>query len=562
MKIDDAKLLEILEKESYVAAEEIKKAAQFIKDHETSATDYLLTAGLVTTDLLGQAISESLKVPFADLDSRPPANDLVSRLPASFARKYRVVLFDEDPKSVTLASDDPLDKKYQAEAKSIFSKKKVIFAYGNPGAIDEVLLSYRKPLDTQTNQIIKSGERVAPAIIDAIIDDALAFRASDIHIEPGEDEVVIRLRVDGLLQEAGRLSLDFYENILNRIKVQTQMRIDEHASAQDGAMRYEKDGHIIDLRVSIAPILTGEKVVMRVLAEYVRSFGLGNLGLTADQQNMFLSSGKKPFGMIMVTGPTGSGKTTSLYSLIKLLNKPEVNITTIEEPVEYKIPGINQIQVNKQTNLTFAEGLKSIVRQDPDIILVGEIRDEETSQIAVNAALTGHLLLTTFHANDAATAIPRLLDMGIEPFLLASTLELIVAQRLVRKICANCRYSQTVPLAQIEEKLPGAKNFFDEKMVTLYAGKGCKACNGNGFKGRTAVFEFIHISNNLKELILTNPSNKDVVELARQEGTASMFEDGLDKVKNGITTLGELLRVTEPPTYINVKKAKPKTRKK
>lgn len=547
MKIDDSKLLEILEKESYVAAEEIKKAAKFIKDHETSATDYLLTAGLVTTDLLGQAISESLDVPFADLDSRPPSSDLISRLPASFAKKYRAVLFEEDPREVTLASDDPLNKNFQKEAKSIFSKKKLVFAYGYTDAIDEILLSYRKALNTQTSQIIKQGERVAPEIIDAIIEDALAFRASDIHLEPYEDEVVVRLRVDGLLQEAGRLPLQIYENVLNRIKVQTQMRIDEHNSAQDGALRYEKDGHVIDLRVSIAPILTGEKVVMRVLAEYIRSFGLGNLGLSAEQQNLFFTAGKKPFGMIIVTGPTGSGKTTSLYSLIKLLNKPEVNITTIEEPVEYKIPGINQIQVNKQTNLTFAEGLKSIVRQDPDIILVGEVRDEETSQIAVNAALTGHLLLTTFHANDAATAIPRLLDMGIEPFLLSSTLELIVAQRLVRKICANCRYSQTVPIKTLEKKLPQAKDYFGEKMVTLYAGKGCKACSGNGFKGRTAVFEFIQVGRELKDLILTNPSTQEVIAMARQEGTSSMFEDGITKVKNGITTLDELLRITDPP---------------
>ena len=266
---------------------------------------------------------------------------------------------------------------------------------------------------------------------------------------------------------------------------------------------------------------------------------------------MITTAAKKPFGMILVTGPTGSGKTTTLYALVKILNKIDVNIMTIEDPVEYKIMGINQIRVNTQTNLTFAKGLRSIVRQDPDIILVGEIRDKETAEISVNAALTGHLLLSTFHANDSATAIPRLLDMSVEPFLLASTLEVIIAQRLVRKICSNCRASKQVSIATIKKLLPEAEQYFVGKTINLYHGKGCEVCSGSGYKGRTAIFEIIQINKELKELILKNPSTNQIWEVARRYGSRSLFEDGIDKVKNGVTTINELLRVAEPPNAPN-----------
>lgn len=252
--------------------------------------------------------------------------------------------------------------------------------------------------------------------------------------------------------------------------------------------------------------------------------------------------------MILVAGPTGSGKTTTLYGLLKLVNSPDVNITTIEDPVEYKVLGVNQIQINPQTNLTFAKGLRSIVRQDPDIILVGEIRDNETAEIAVNAALTGHLLYSTFHANDAATAIPRLLDMGIEPFLLASTLEVIVAQRLVRKICDHCKHSVTKSAGDFTTpQLKSSLSYFEGKSITLYEGKKCEMCGHTGYKGRTAIFEFIQITPEMQNLILRSPSTQEIWQLARKEGSKTLFEDGIEKVKAGVTTLEELLRVAEPP---------------
>ena len=317
-------------------------------------------------------------------------------------------------------------------------------------------------------------------------------------------------------------------------------------AAQDGSIHFVKNERIIDFRVSIIPIIEGEKIVMRLLSEYVKAFALADLGLNALHQKLIKEASQKPFGMILVTGPTGAGKTTTLYAVLKILNHIDINITTIEDPIEYRIAGLNQIQVNLQTNLTFAKGLRSIVRQDPDVILVGEIRDNETAEIAVNAALTGHLLLSTFHANDAATAIPRLLDMGIEPFLLASTMEVLIAQRLVRKVCQSCRHSYFVSLNELSKFFPSAKEYFS-KTNTLYKGKGCHVCNQTGYKGRIAIFEFISITPKMKELILTNPSTKRIWELATKEGAQTLFEDGLIKVKQGETTIEELLRVAAPP---------------
>jgi len=308
-----------------------------------------------------------------------------------------------------------------------------------------------------------------------------------------------------------------------------------------------KNGRYFDLRTSIVPTVEGEKVVLRVLASYVEGFALSDLGFTSKDEEILLSAAKKPFGMILVTGPTGSGKTTTLYGVLKVLNKPGVNITTIEDPVEYKVEGINQIQTNSQTDLTFAKGLRSIVRQDPDIILVGEIRDEETAEIAVNAALTGHLLLSTFHANDAATAIPRLLDMEVEPFLLASTLEVIIAQRLVRKICDSCRHSVSISKDELKNNYKNADKYLEGDNVTLYKGKGCDSCGGSGYKGRTAIFEFLPITPRMEELILKNPSTRDIWQLAKSEGARSLFEDGILKVKDGVTTLEELMRIAPPP---------------
>jgi len=288
--------------------------------------------------------------------------------------------------------------------------------------------------------------------------------------------------------------------------------------------------------------------VMRVLGSYVAGLALADVGLSDAHRSILESSAAKPFGMILTVGPTGSGKTTTLYSLLKLLNRPDINVTTIEDPVEYKMVGTNQIQVRDATNMTFAKGLRAIVRQDPDVILVGEIRDRETAEISVNAALTGHLLLSTFHANDAATAMPRLVEMGVEPFLLSSTLEIIVAQRLVRKICNSCRYSLPVSEALKAVKVKGLDiSSYLNQNDTVYAGKGCKVCGGSGYNGRTALFELIEMTPDMRELVMETIVARRIEEQARKQGDRPMFDDGIDKVKRGLTTLAEVVRVVLPP---------------
>ncbi len=547
MKLDDKKIKDILLGGNYVTADDVKKAEKFAKENRVSISEYFLRNGLITKDILGQAIAEFFGAFYADLNSYIPSREQVLRIPEEIAKKHRIVFFKEEDGKVILTTDGEGERVSLIALKKIFKDKKIDLAYSLSEDIDKSFVHYRKALKTRFTKIIEEQKKVAPEIITEIFEDALAYRASDVHFEPQAEEVLIRFRVDGMLSEAGRIPKKYYPNILNRIKVQSRLRIDEHFSAQDGAIRYEKrGGQTVDMRVSIAPTLDGEKVVIRLLAEYVRSFALSDLGFSDRDLELFQTSSKKPFGMILVTGPTGSGKTTTLYALLKELNRPEMNVTTIEDPVEYRIAGINQIQVNLQTNLTFAKGLRSIVRQDPDTILVGEIRDTETAEIAVNAALTGHLLLSTFHANDSATAIPRLLDMEVEPFLLASTLELLVAQRLVRRICQTCRTSYTETMENIKKVLPQAADYFSGKTQTLYKGKACADCSGTGYSGRIAIFELIPITSEMQDLMLQNPSTRQIWELARSQGARFLFEDGIEKVKNGVTTLEELLRVAQP----------------
>ena len=548
MSIDDKTIKQILLKENYITKEDLQNAEKFAKMQHVLFVDYLLQENLITKDLLGQAIAESFNLPYADLNSLPATTEQVHALSEDIAKKYRLVLFGWDDKKITVATDNPSQAGMPELMTQLFPDHQVTLAYALPVDIDASLVHYRKPLKTRFSKIIKDKKHIAPELLEEIFNDALIFHASDIHFESRQKNVLVRFRVDGVLHEAGQIPKKYYANILNRIKVQSGLRIDEHFAAQDGSLRYEKDGTVINFRTSIVPTVEGERVVLRILAAYVQGFSLADLGLSQTHQQLLEQAAQKPFGMILIAGPTGSGKTTTLYALLKIVNNSDVNIATIEDPVEYRTLGINQIQVNPQTNLTFAKGLRSIVRQDPDIILVGEIRDEETAEIAVNAALTGNLLYSTFHANDAATAIPRLLNMKIEPFLLASTLEIVVAQRLVRKICDHCRRSVSKTVSDFNTpQLKSAFSYFGNEPVTLYEGKKCAACGYTGYKGRTAIFEFIQITPEMQNLILHSPSAKEIWQLARKEGAKTLFEDGIEKVKAGVTTLEELLRVTEPP---------------
>jgi type II secretory ATPase GspE/PulE/Tfp pilus assembly ATPase PilB-like protein len=543
---DDKKIKEILLKGSYVLEEDIKKAEKLAKANSLSLADFLLTKEYINKDLLGQAIAEYVGLIYADLNTYIPNRDQVLKIPESIAKKFRLVLFKDEEKEIIIATDKPVQKKILLELKKIFGNKKITLAYSLPEDVEPSFKHYRKALEVRFLKIIQEQKRIAPEIIEEIFNDALNFKASDIHFDPRDKEVVVRFRVDGVLQEMGRLPKEYYENILNRVKVQAHLRTDDHFSTQDGSLRYIKDGNTLDMRVSIAPTVDGEKVVIRLLSEYVHNMTLADLGLSEKSQSLLMKSAKKPFGMVVVAGPTGSGKSTTLHVIVKNVNNPGINITTIEDPVEYKILGVNHIQVNPRTDLTFAKGLRSIVRQDPDIILVGEIRDEETAEIAVNSALTGHLLFSTFHANDAASVVPRLLDMKTEPFLLSSTLELIIAQRLVRKICEMCRFSYMEKKSVLNKKYDKASKFFTKTANTLYKGKGCETCHHTGYRGRTAIFEIIEVDYEMQELFMKNPSSNQIWEIAKKKGSKSLFEDGVEKVKKGVTTIEELLRVASP----------------
>ncbi len=555
MKIENENIKDILIAGSYISDEDVKRADDLVKAGGVSFVDALLRDGVVNPDIIGQAVAESYKVPYSDLNSAAITADQIRKIPEEIAKEKRVVLFLDSENEITITTDNPVAGDLEGEMKKVFPDKKITITYSLPEDIESMFVHYEKPLDTRFQKIIEEGGgRVAPEILEEIFDDAITYRASDIHFEPQAVSVVIRFRVDGVLHEAGRLPKEYYENVINRIKVKSALRIDEHYAAQDGSLHYEHNGIAVDMRTSIIPIVEGEKVVLRVLGSYVQGLTFNDLGLNEKNQKLLREAADKPFGMILVVGPTGSGKTTTLYSLLKMLNTPDTNITTIEDPVEYKVQGLNQIQVNMLTGLTFARGLRAVVRQDPDIILVGEIRDLETAEISVNAALTGHMLLSTFHANDAATAVPRLLDMGIEPFLLSSTMNLVIAQRLLRKICDHCKHSVIKKYSDFDTpQLKGVAKYFDvsgNKEITLYEGKKCEACGFTGYKGRTSIYELIKVTPNLQELIVKRPSAQEIWKLSRQEGGRSVFEDGVDKVKSGLTTVEELVRIAPPPDFL------------
>lgn len=532
----------------YATEEDFAQLTSEEQKDVASAVNALYRRQVLTPALFGQAMAEHYKTRYVNLNVSPPSREHILMVPEEVAKQFSfVVVFAEDGK-MHIATDRPEQEGLLAKLAELFPGTEVTVFYTLTEELEDVFIHYRPPLQDRFQAIIEKKESIASGFLTEILEDALSLRASDIHFEPLPSDVLIRLRIDGVLQEAGRISKEHYENMINRMKVQANLRIDEHKACQDGAIRMMDSKKAYDLRVSIIPTLDGEKVCVRVLAQYIRGISISSLGLSEENEAMLLEAIHKPFGMILVVGPTGSGKSTTLYALLKILHKSDINITTIEDPVEYKIPGVNQIQVNAETGITFAAGLRSVARQDPDVILVGEIRDEETADIAVNAALTGHLLLSTFHANDAATAIPRVLDMGVEPFLVASSLELIIAQRLVRTICSTCRYSYSATQADLESILPEAGKYFAGENITLYRGKGCDSCNSTGFKGRTALFEFIRNTAEMQDLTLKNPSMKQIALLAREQGSLTMFEDGLLKVKKGMTTLEELLRVAQPPT--------------
>jgi type II secretory ATPase GspE/PulE/Tfp pilus assembly ATPase PilB-like protein len=381
-------------------------------------------------------------------------------------------------------------------------------------------------------------------LIDAIISYAYQFRTSDIHIDPGENELRLRIRIDGVLNTTHTLPKNIHSEIVSRIKVLAKLRTDEHQSPQDGRFRVPfPDNGFVDIRVSIVPTYHGENVVMRLLTDNDEEYSLKALGYLKAEEEKLVKAIKRPNGMILVTGPTGSGKTTTLYTLMKMLNTNDISLITIEDPIEYSIKGITQIQTNSNRGLTFSSGLRSVLRQDPDIIMVGEIRDAETAGIAINSALTGHLLLSTLHTSDSATTLPRLLDMGIEPYLVASTMSVILAQRLVRKNCSHCSTENLLTDAEKNSLRDIIPDKVLEALTKQSTGAGCEKCNNTGFLGRTSLNEVLTVNDDIREAILNKASSTVIRRLAIESGMVPILIDGCRKIERGETTIAEVLRV-------------------
>lgn len=395
-------------------------------------------------------------------------------------------------------------------------------------------------------QELAKGEAAVSVVklVSLLVQEAQELKASDIHIDPQRELLCVRYRIDGWLCRAHDLPKQLHGEIISRIKILSGLRTDEHQAAQDGRFRANLDGRRpYDVRVSVAPTYYGENAVLRLLSDTAGEFTLAGLGFSQENQKKIENAVKKPYGMILATGPTGSGKTSTLYALLKSLNRPEVSIVTIEDPIEYSIDGIEQIQVNSRTSLTFANGLRSILRQDPNIIMVGEIRDPETAHIAVNAALTGHLVFSSLHTNDASTTLPRLLDMGVESYLMASTVNAAIGQRLVRKICSNCKEVKKITELElkslsgiVDERLLGGQNEF-------YFGKGCDKCANLGYRGRIGINEVLVPDAQIREAVLKRSSAGEIKKIAVKQGMATMVEDGFIKAQQGMTTIEEVLRI-------------------
>ncbi len=559
--LSDQKLRDILIKENYLTKVEAEKGLILAKEYKTPLEQTLVSEGLITKEVLGQALAEYFKADFLNLDKVKPDRAVVALIPEKMARSKGLAAINFTANKLLLGMSDPSDKITINLIRKKVGKRVGAFLMLRDD-LEEVWSFYKKSLDQEFKDILavlaskstsqEEKEEATIAIVDSLLRHGNDSKASDIHIEPYADQVVVRFRIDGVMYDELKIDKKFLEPIVSRIKIMAKMRIDEHRTAQDGKLRYELGDNSLDVRVSIVPIVEGENVVLRLLASRNKRIGLTNLGFGAKDLKKLKRAMDRPHGMILVTGPTGSGKTTTLYAVLTILNKPDVHIATIEDPVEYNIEGVSQIQVDTKTNLTFANGLRALVRQDPDIIMVGEIRDKETAGIAVNSALTGHLVLSTLHTNDAPTTLPRLIDMEVEPFLVASTINLIIAQRLVRKNCEKCRVSYKITE---EEKVimvnePGIERILKEKKIknidklNLYKGQGCPVCGQTGYTGRIGIFEVMEMDDNIRGLITDRASSQEIMKAARIAGMTTMLQDGLEKVFSGITSLDEVLKAT------------------
>lgn len=600
MRIPDSLVEKLLTKGETVGKDKLAELSKQAKTEKQSLQDLVIKTNVISEKELTKLYAEEIEVPFIELKAAEIDHELLGLLPERIARQYNAVVFGTEAKDVKLlAMEDPDDiQALNFLQKQLGNKLKVHITTSS--LLQTALDQYRDNIGSELTKVItdesanEEDEEVDESdlaedspvaqTVNILIEYGIQSGASDVHIEPREDHVIIRYRIDGMLREANKLPRKLLGALVSRIKILSNLKIDEHRAPQDGRFKIEVNGLVYALRVSTLPILDGEKVVMRILNESSKAADFSELGFWGEALADLKQAITQPHGMVLVTGPTGSGKSTTLFSVLSSLNTPNVNISTVEDPVEYHIVGANQTQVNPVAGMTFTNGLRALLRQDPNIIMVGEIRDGETADLAVQAALTGHLVFSTLHTNNAATCLPRLLDMGVEPFLIASTVRVVIGQRLVRRLCPECREAfapDAALLKRLEETFKlsengGVKQIHELETAALSDGigaaapgkdkskgsgelgttatsitkfwkandAGCESCNHTGYKGRIGIYEVLTNSPAIQKMIVTNSTSEALEKAAVAENMLTMQLDGFIKAIRGETTIEEVLRVT------------------
>ncbi len=591
MRISDETLVKLLERNGVATKEQLDSLKEESARSSRPLQDLVVDERLIEENELRKQFAAYADIPYIEIDPRDIPQDILNRIPERIARQYSAIIFKvDDDGLIHLAMDDPDDVQAVSFIQKEIGEYTKIYIAPRDNIL-QALENYRGDVNQELNEVIDiqredngESQQVSEAevaedspiaqTVNLLLEYAIRSQASDIHIEPREEYVQIRYRIDGVLKEVNQLPRNVLGALVSRIKILSNLKIDERRVPQDGRFKIKVAGKQYALRVSTLPIADGEKVVMRILDESNQAVTLEDLGYWGHSLDVINSAIAQPNGMILITGPTGSGKSTSLFSILTILNKPNVNISTVEDPVEYKIPGVNQTQTNPKAGMTFANGLRALLRQDPNIIMIGEIRDVETADLGVQSALTGHLVFSTLHTNNAATSLPRLLDMGVEPFLIASTVKAVVGQRLVRRLCMVCRQQylptpeETTEIIRMFNLTEGQsfdriheldQEAFSQKIggetplattpteiTTLWKAQpgGCDECTHTGYKGRIGIYEVLDNSIPVQRMIVSNATSNVIQDQAISEGMVTMQTDGLIKALRGNTTIEEVLRVT------------------
>lgn len=581
MRVEDSQIKAFILDAGLVTKEKLSRAEKKAKETNQQLAQVLVKDKIISQEQLIKLQAYILGIPFVNLEKETIPEEILQIIPEPIARRHNIIAFRKKGKELEVAMLNPVD----LQTIEFIKKKsdlKILPRLTNSVSIKNTLKQYQKSLEAEFGELIKEESKIVALpekegeeskeelekaaeqmpiikIVDTLLKHAILQQASDIHIEPLEKEVIVRYRIDGILHDAMTLPKRIRSGVVARIKVLSNLKLDEQRLPQDGRFKIETETYKISFRVSILPVYDGEKIVCRLLPEDAKGLTLEKLGLRSKAMEEIHQNIKKPHGLILVTGPTGCGKTTTLYTMMDILNEPGVNISTVEDPIEYRMPRINQTQVKPKIGLTFANGLRALVRQDPDIIMVGEIRDNETAALSINAALTGHLVLSTLHTNDAAGAFPRLIDMKAEPFLIASTTNIIIAQRLVRRLCPEIKQKYKLSSAELksfreqfdlervlkvikEEKIIPSKTDWSD--IEFYRPGKSEDCP-DGYKGRIGIYEVLEVSETIKGLAIKEATSGQIGEQAKKEGMLTILEDGFIKAIQGITSIEEVLRVTQ-----------------